>query len=90
MIDGKGEIVLNGRSINEPYVMNFCPSKSKFNLCPPMTSTVPKGHVFVLGDNRANRWDSRFCPGGGLLPHNEIIRKTSCHFSTINRLGKLK
>ena len=89
LINDKGEIVLNGRSINEPYVMNFCPSKSKFNLCPPMTSTVPKGHVFVLGDNRANSWDSRFWPGGGFLPHNEIIGKASWRFWPINRLGKL-
>ena len=89
LINGKGEIILNGRSINEPYVMNFCPSKSKFNLCPPMTSTVPNGHVFVLGDNRANSWDSRFWPGGGFLPHNEIIGKASWRFWPINRLGKI-
>ena len=49
MIDGNGKIILNGRSINEPYVMNFCPSKPKFNICPQMNSTVPIGHVFVLG-----------------------------------------
>jgi signal peptidase I len=89
LIDGKGEIILNGRSINEPYVMNFCPSKPKFNICPQMTLTVPIGHVFVLGDNRANSWDSRFWPGGGFLPHKEIIGKASWRFWPINRFGKL-
>jgi len=89
LINGKGEIILNGRSIKEPYVEYFCTSKPKFNLCRKMTSTVPKGHVFVLGDNRANSWDSRFWPGGGFLPQKEIIGKASWRFWPIDRFGKL-
>ena len=90
MINGQGEIVLNGRSIKEPYVEFFCPIKPRFNLCRPMTTIVPKGHVFVLGDNRANSWDSRFWPAGGLLPHKEIIGKATWRFWPINRFGKIE
>ena len=89
LIDAKGTIVLNGRSINEPYVEYFCPKNVKFNLCRPINITVPKGHVYVLGDNRANSWDSRFWPAGGFLPEKEIIGKATWRFWPIRRFGKL-
>ena len=89
LINTKGEISLNGRSINEPYVKNFCPMKSEFNLCPSITTIIPKGYVFVLGDNRANSWDSRFWPAGGFLPEKEIIGKATWRFWPISRFGKL-
>ena len=88
VVDSKGAIVLNGRSINEPYVKYFCSMKGEFNICPPITTTVQKGHVFVLGDNRANSWDSRFWPGGGGLPEKEIIGKATWRFWPISRFGK--
>ena len=89
MINSKGEIVLNGISIMEPYVEYFCPSRPKVNLCSHVASTVPKGHVFVLGDNRANSWDSRFWPSGGFLPQKEIIGKATWRFWPIDRIGTL-
>ena len=88
LVNANGAINLNGKSINEPYVQYFCPNKPEFNLCRPISTTVPKGYVFVLGDNRANSWDSRFWPEGGLLPEKEIIGKATWRFWPISRFGK--
>ena len=87
-INAKGSILINDRSIDEPYVEYFCESKVVPNLCRPVTTTVPKGHVFVLGDNRANSWDSRFWPAGGFLPEKEIIGKATWRFWPVSRFGK--
>ena len=89
LINGKGEIMLNGSLINEPYVEYFCSGQTTFNLCRPISKTVPKGYVFVLGDNRANSWDSRFWPAGGFLPKEEIIGKATWRFWPISRFGTL-
>ncbi len=87
LIDTKGEIILNGSPIDEPYVEYFCSRKKELNLCNSITTTIPKGHVFVLGDNRANSWDSRFWPAGGFLPEAEIIGKAIWRFWPISRFG---
>ena len=89
LIDAKGTIVLNGRSINEPYVEYFCPRKTEYNICRPITTIVPKGLTFVLGDNRANSCVSRFWPAGGFLPQKEIIGKATWRFWPFSRFGKL-
>ena len=89
LINANGSVLLNGRSVDESYVEYFCPRKAEFNFCSSVNTTVPKGHVFVLGDNRANSWDSRFWPSGGFLPNDEIIGKAIWRFWPISRFGAL-
>lgn len=51
----KGESVYrNEKLLDEPYVVH----KAKYN--EDQVYTVPKGCVFVMGDNRANSYDSRY------------------------------
>ena len=53
--------------MNEPYIL----SKTRGDY--PLT-TIPEGHIFVMGDNRNNSEDSRFADVG-FVPYNLIKGK---------------
>ena len=85
-----GKVKINSIELNEPYVENFCEiSLAGMFSCPSLYKQVPDGHVLVLGDNRANSWDSRFWPGSPFLPEKEIIGRAVWRFWPFNRLGLL-
>ena len=50
-----GTLFVNGEPQDEPYLNQYVPDQST----PYGPETVPKDHVFVLGDNRGNSGDSR-------------------------------
>ena len=60
----RGKLFVNGELRRQPYVNKRFPDRSFF-----APTTVPKGHVFVMGDNRANSRDSRFF---GPVPKKKI------------------
>lgn len=58
-------VYINGESLDEPYV-----SSEPYADMEPIT--VPEEHIFVMGDNRANSWDSRK-PETGPIAQGAII-----------------
>ncbi|MEB3332819.1 MAG: signal peptidase I [Synechococcaceae cyanobacterium] len=85
-----GQVRINGKPLNEPYVQASCPINALGQgPCRPLDVIVPAKHVLVLGDNRPNSWDGRFWPGGPFLPTEEIIGRAFWRFYPFNKLGSL-
>jgi signal peptidase I len=84
-IDRSGQLIVNGRAVDEPYLMQPVP-KQDF---PP--TTVPDGMLFVLGDNRGNSGDSRCDPPEctGLVPVDKVIGVAFLRIWPPSRLGVL-
>ena len=77
----KGALHVNGERQNEPYVNEEIPDVNTYG---PMK--VPEGHVFAMGDNRANSRDSRFF---GPVPYKNIEGEAFVIFWPPARLGLL-
>ncbi len=67
-----GRVYVNGQLQNENYIL----SKTRGDY--PL-STVPEGHIFVMGDNRNNSEDSRFSDVG-FVPYDLIKGKAMLVF----------
>ncbi|HEX5401435.1 MAG TPA: signal peptidase I [Pseudonocardiaceae bacterium] len=72
--DKQNRVLVDGKPLNEPYIYwmpGLSPTQESF---PPVT--IPKGDLWVMGDNRNNSFDSRFQAGGGLkgvVPSGDVI-----------------
>jgi signal peptidase I len=76
-----GRLFVNGKLQREPYVNKKFPDVS-FSAA----TTVSGGHVFVMGDNRANSLDSRRF---GPVPENNIEGEAFLRFWPPDRAGPL-
>lgn len=75
----KGRVWRNGKPL--PLYGRRC-RKSECHL--PRRITVPEGHFFVMGDNRADSYDSRYW---GPLPSASVIGVVMLRFWPPSRLG---
>ncbi|BAC89964.1 signal peptidase I [Gloeobacter violaceus] len=75
-----GKVLLNGRTLNEPYIAT-----------PPAyilpRQKVPAGHFFVMGDNRNNSFDSHLW---GFLPRQNVIGRAVFRFWPLERVGAIE
>ena len=76
-----GRLFVNGEHQREPYVNKKYPDRS-FSA----PTIVPKGHVFVMGDNRTNSQDSRVF---GPVPKRNIEGEAFLRFWPPDRIGWL-
>jgi signal peptidase I len=76
-----GTLFVNGEPQIEPYVNKKFPDRSTF-----APTTVPEGHYFMMGDNRANSRDSRFF---GPVPKKNIEGEAFLRFWPPDRIGNL-
>jgi signal peptidase I len=72
--DGQGRLMVNGHSLNEKSYLpkGTVPSTLKFDI------RVPKNHLWVMGDNRGESYDSRGHmgdPGGGFVDQDLVVGK---------------
>jgi signal peptidase I len=75
-----GKVYINKQPLEEAHKMN--PSYDDFG---PVT--VPKGFLFVLGDNRSNSEDSRYF---GFVPVQNVLGKAFLIYWPPKRIGLIK
>lgn len=68
--DALGKLQINGISVTEPYV-KYGESPSDVNF----TATVPKGQLWVMGDNRDESSDSRYHTDAPFVPISDVVAK---------------
>jgi signal peptidase I len=76
-----GTLLVNGEDREEPYLNRNLPFNDSYG-----PTEVPEGHVFVMGDNRANSADSRVF---GPLPIENIEGEAFVRFWPPLRIGSL-
>lgn len=80
-IDGEGNVSVNGRRLEEPYLTE----KSLGKCDVEFPCKVPSGMYFVLGDNRELSVDSR-TRGIGCIGDNQIVGKAICRAWPFDRM----
>jgi signal peptidase I len=86
--DSKGRVTVNGVPLDEKsYIAKGASPSDR-----PFDVRVPKGRLWVMGDNRGNSEDSRFhqdLPGGGTVPEKDVVGKVWAIVWPLDRMKRL-
>ena len=85
--DDGGHITVNDTPLDEPYLLD-----PKANANQTFDVVVPKGRLWVMGDNRGNSADSRMHqgdPGGGFIDNDDVVGKAWLRVWPLGRMGFL-
>ena len=77
-----GHVIRNGRQVDEPFIAPCEPASGTCDF--PREITVPKGYVFLMGDNRGNSDDSRYW---GPIPVSWVIGGAFATYWPPSRIG---
>ena len=79
-----GEVYVDGQKLDEPYILEptYLDEGTEFPL------TVPKGEIFVMGDNRNGSRDSRSLTVG-TVKEEYIVGRVLFRFFPFDRFGKI-
>lgn len=77
-----GSVYVDGKKLDEPYIKERMWVRGDGQI----PSVIPKGHIFVMGDNRNGSMDSRF-KGVGLVPNDMVMGKAVFIFFPFDRMG---
>ena len=85
--DVQGRIMVNGKGVDETYIK---PGNGTDQV--QFEVIVPKGYVFVMGDNRGNSEDSRFHLDlhNGMVPVEDIVGRVSLKVWPFSRIGGIE
>jgi signal peptidase I len=77
-----GHVIRNGHHVDEPFIAQCDRASGTCDF--PQEITVPKGHVFMMGDNRGNSDDSRYW---GPIPVSWVIGGAFATYWPPSRIG---
>ncbi len=83
-----GDVFIDGEKLPEPYLGSQTHDAGDVEF--PLY--IPKGHIFVMGDNRGDSLDSRFSRigDGGIIDNRYVLGHAVYRFFPFDSIGELK